>query len=107
MKEEIASSWQDFEKIFEQIEDLRQKVQGGLRGLSLRGNIMRMHNPPHPGEIIKSLCLEPLGVTVTQAAEALGVSRKTPSAILMVAQGSARKWLCVSPWRLTPLLKVG
>jgi hypothetical protein len=36
---------------------------------------MRMHNPPHPGEIIKSLCLEPLGVTVTEAAKALGVSR--------------------------------
>ena len=43
---------------------------------------MRMHNPPHPGEIIKALCLEPLDVTVTQAAEALGVSRKTLSAIL-------------------------
>src|SRR6266508_3420235 len=43
---------------------------------------MRMHNPPHPGEIIKTLCLEPLGITVTQAAEALGVSRKTLSAIL-------------------------
>ena len=43
---------------------------------------MRMHNPPHPGEIIKTLCLEPLGVTVTQAAQALGVSRKTLSAIL-------------------------
>ena len=43
---------------------------------------MRMHNPPHPGEIIKTLCLEPLGVTVTQAADALGVSRKTLSAIL-------------------------
>ena len=43
---------------------------------------MRMHNPPHPGEIIKSLCLEPLGVSVTHAAEALGVSRKTFSAIL-------------------------
>jgi len=43
---------------------------------------MRMHNPPHPGEIIEALCLEPLGVTVTQAAEALGVSRKTLSAIL-------------------------
>ena len=43
---------------------------------------MRMHNPPHPGKIIKALCLEPLGVTVTQAASALGVSRKTLSAIL-------------------------
>jgi addiction module HigA family antidote len=41
-----------------------------------------MHDPPHPGEIIKSLCLEPLGVTVTEAAKALGVSRKTLSAIL-------------------------
>jgi len=43
---------------------------------------MRMYNPPHPGEVIKSLCLEPLGITVTQAAEALGVSRKTLSAIV-------------------------
>ena len=43
---------------------------------------MLMHNPPHPGEIIKELCLEPLGVTVTEAAEALGVSRKTLSSII-------------------------
>ena len=43
---------------------------------------MRMHNPPHPGEIIKSLCLEPLGVSVTEVAKALHVSRKTLSAIL-------------------------
>ena len=43
---------------------------------------MRMHNPPHPGEILKSLCLEPLGLTVTDAAEALGVRRKTLSSIL-------------------------
>jgi len=43
---------------------------------------MRMHNPPHPGQIIRSLCLEPLGLTVTDAAEGLGISRKTLSAIL-------------------------
>lgn len=43
---------------------------------------MLMHNPPHPGEIIRELCLEPLGISVTQAAKALGVSRKTLSAIL-------------------------
>jgi addiction module HigA family antidote len=43
---------------------------------------MRMHNPPHPGEIIKTACLEPLGLSVTQAAKGLGVSRKTLSAIL-------------------------
>ena len=43
---------------------------------------MKMHNPPHPGEVLKELCLEPLNLTVTEAAEALGVSRKTLSAIL-------------------------
>lgn len=43
---------------------------------------MLMHNPPHPGEIIKELCLEPLGISVTEAADALGISRKTLSAIL-------------------------
>jgi addiction module HigA family antidote len=43
---------------------------------------MKMHNPPHPGEVLKELCLEPLGVTVTEAAKALGISRKTLSAIL-------------------------
>ena len=43
---------------------------------------MKMHNPPHPGEILRELCLEPLNITVTDAAEALGVSRKTLSAIL-------------------------
>lgn len=43
---------------------------------------MRMHNPPHPGEVLRELCLKPLGVTVSQAAAALDVSRKTLSAIL-------------------------
>lgn len=43
---------------------------------------MKMHNPPHPGEVLRSLCLEPLGLTVTEAARALDVSRKTLSAIL-------------------------
>jgi antitoxin HigA-1 len=43
---------------------------------------MRMHNPPHPGEVLKTLCLEPLEVSVTDAARALGVSRKTVSGIV-------------------------
>ena len=43
---------------------------------------MKMRNPPHPGEILRELCLEPLGLSVTDAAEALGVSRKTLSSIL-------------------------
>lgn len=41
-----------------------------------------MHNPPHPGEVIRELCLEPLGLTVTDAAKALGVSRKALSELL-------------------------
>ena len=43
---------------------------------------MLMHNPPHPGEVIRQLCLEPLGLSVTEAAKGLGISRKTLSAIL-------------------------
>jgi addiction module HigA family antidote len=43
---------------------------------------MKMHNPPHPGEVLRELCLEPLGLSVSEAARALGVSRKTLSAIL-------------------------
>jgi addiction module HigA family antidote len=41
-----------------------------------------MHNPPHPGEVIKRQCLEPLGLTVTAAAEGLGVSRNTLSMLI-------------------------
>ncbi len=43
---------------------------------------MLMHNPPHPGEVLRNLCLDPLDLSVTEAAKALGVSRKTLSAIL-------------------------
>ena len=43
---------------------------------------MKMHNPPHPGEVLGELCLKPLGLSVTKAANALGVSRKTLSSIL-------------------------
>jgi addiction module HigA family antidote len=34
-----------------------------------------MHSPPHPGRIVRQECLDPLGLTVTEAAKALGVSR--------------------------------
>jgi len=43
---------------------------------------MGMHNPPHPGEIIREFCVEPLDLTVTRAAELLGVTRKTFSMLL-------------------------
>jgi addiction module HigA family antidote len=41
-----------------------------------------MHNPPHPGEVLRKLCFEPLGLSVTKAAKALGVSRGTLSNLL-------------------------
>lgn len=37
---------------------------------------MPMNNPPHPGEIVRKDCIEPLDLTITEAAEGLGVSRK-------------------------------
>ncbi len=43
---------------------------------------MPMKNPPHPGEVIREICLEPLGLTVTAAAQGLGVTRKTLSELL-------------------------
>ena len=43
---------------------------------------MKMHKPPHPGEVLRETCFEPLGLSVTDGAKALGVSRKTLSATL-------------------------
>ena len=69
---------------------------------------MVMHKPPHPGEIIRELCIAPLNLTVTEAAKGLGVSRKTLSALLngrfgispdmairlsMAFGGSAESWV--------------
>ncbi|SPD75632.1 Plasmid maintenance system antidote protein, XRE family [uncultured Desulfobacterium sp.] len=38
--------------------------------------MMTMKNPPHPGETVRFDCLEPLGLTVTEGAKALGVTRQ-------------------------------
>ena len=69
---------------------------------------MVMHNPPHPGEVIRKLCIAPLKLTVTDAAKGLGVSRNTLSSLLnghfgispdmairlsMAFGGSAESWL--------------
>jgi len=43
---------------------------------------MTMHNPAHPGEILKELVIEPLGLSVTEAASRLGVSRTSLSKVL-------------------------
>ncbi len=43
---------------------------------------MSMHNPAHPGEILKELIITPLELTITDASEHLNVSRKTLSKVL-------------------------
>ncbi|MBP7960638.1 MAG: HigA family addiction module antidote protein [Caldilineaceae bacterium] len=43
---------------------------------------MNMYNPPHPGDVIKGLWLDPMGASITDAAEALGISRNTLSKIV-------------------------
>lgn len=43
---------------------------------------MKIDNPPHPGEIIREYCVQALGLTVTDAAQSLGVTRKTFSSLL-------------------------
>jgi addiction module HigA family antidote len=43
---------------------------------------MEMHDPAHPGEIVREECLKPLGLTATAAAEALGVTREALSDLL-------------------------
>ncbi len=43
---------------------------------------MPMKNPPHPGLSVRHDCLEPLGLSVTEAARKLGVSRKQLSDIV-------------------------
>lgn len=42
----------------------------------------RMHNPPHPGELLRELWLEPLGLSITATAKALNVSRKAVSELV-------------------------
>lgn len=69
---------------------------------------MPIKNPPHPGSVVLSECIEPLGITITQAAQALGVTRTTlselvngrrgisPEMAIRLAQvfgGSAQSWI--------------
>jgi addiction module HigA family antidote len=49
--------------------------------------IMPMKNPPHPGGVVLDECIEPLGLTITQAAEALGVTRVTLSELVNGRRG--------------------
>jgi len=50
---------------------------------------MPMKNPPHPGGFVLRQCIEPLGLTITDAAAALGVTRTTLSELV---NGEARNF---------------
>jgi addiction module HigA family antidote len=69
---------------------------------------MPMKNPPHPGSFVFDECIEPLGLTIKDAAAALGVTRTTLSELVngkrgispemavrlsMVFGGSAQSWI--------------
>lgn len=69
---------------------------------------MAMRNPPHPGGFVLRQCIEPLGLSITEAAAALGVTRTTLSELVnekrgispemavrlsKVFGGSAQSWL--------------
>ncbi len=43
---------------------------------------MPMKNPPHPGKVVRISCLEPLGLSVTEGAKVLGVSRQALSNVV-------------------------
>lgn len=48
---------------------------------------MLMKNPPHPGTFVLQECIEPLGLTITKAAAALGVTRTTLSELVHGKRG--------------------
>ena len=48
---------------------------------------MTMKNPPHPGGVVLRQCIEPLNLTITDAAEALGVTRNTLSELVNEKRG--------------------
>ena len=48
---------------------------------------MTMKNPPHPGLVVLQECIEPSGLTITKAAEALGVTRNTLSELVNGKRG--------------------
>jgi addiction module HigA family antidote len=48
---------------------------------------MSMKNPPHPGSVVFDECIEPLGLNITQAAAALGVTRVTLSELVNGRRG--------------------
>jgi antitoxin HigA-1 len=57
-------------------------------GLSLReASTMSIKNPPHSGGFVLRQCIEPLSLSITAAASALGVTRTTPSELVNEKRG--------------------
>lgn len=52
-----------------------------------RNQPMTMKNPPHPGVVVLQECIQPLGLTITEAAAALGVTRNTLSELVNGKRG--------------------
>lgn len=52
-----------------------------------RERAMTMKNPPHPGGVVLRVCIEPSGLTITDAAKALGVTRNTLSELVNGKRG--------------------
>ena len=52
-----------------------------------RNQPMTMKNPPHPGLVVFEECIEPLGLSITDAAAALGVTRNTLSELVNGKRG--------------------
>jgi len=48
---------------------------------------MKMKNPPHPGRLVRQECFAPLGLTVTRAAEILGVTRQALNNLVNLRAG--------------------
>jgi antitoxin HigA-1 len=48
---------------------------------------MPMKNPPHPGKLVLHDCIEPLGLSITDAASSLGVTRNTLSELVNARRG--------------------
>ena len=48
---------------------------------------MPMKNPAHPGRIVRSACLEPLGLSITQGAKILGVTRQALNNVIAGKSG--------------------
>jgi addiction module HigA family antidote len=54
----------------------RQHGFESRRGRQKINRVMRMKNPPHPGRVVRQECIEPLNLTITEAAKRLGVTRQ-------------------------------